>query len=91
MSQTDLLLTMTWRLASMASGSYGHQLLELPALALPMETHMYWYRNVENDSANRLAARAGGQLPARLRPPDAQAQNLSLSSACVSALGPHAL
>ena len=91
MSQTDLLLTMTWRLATMASGSYGHQLLELPALALPMEMHMYWYRNVENDSANRLAARASGQLPARLRPPDALAQNLSLGSACASALGPPAL
>lgn len=52
-ARTDLVLTMARRHAVMASGSYENQLLETPAVLMPMEAHMYWHSNGEHDMVNR--------------------------------------
>jgi DNA-binding transcriptional LysR family regulator len=53
-SQTDLIVTMPERYASIISGSgIDTQILPMPIEARPLELYLYWHSSAEEDPANR--------------------------------------
>lgn len=53
-SQTDLIVTMPERYASIISGSgVDTQILPMPIEARPLELYLYWHFSAEEDPANR--------------------------------------
>lgn len=52
-SQTDMILTMPGRYASIANKQFGNQILPFPLDVPAFDVYLYWHANVDNDPANR--------------------------------------
>lgn len=52
-SQTDLILTMPGRYASIANQQFGNQILPFPLEVPAFDVFLYWHANVDNDPANK--------------------------------------
>jgi DNA-binding transcriptional LysR family regulator len=52
-SQTDMILTMPGRYASIANRQFGNQVLPFPLEVPAFDVFLYWHANVDNDPANR--------------------------------------
>lgn len=52
-SQTDMILTMPGRYASIANKQFGNQILPFPLDVPAFDVFLYWHANVDNDPANR--------------------------------------
>jgi DNA-binding transcriptional LysR family regulator len=52
-SQTDMILTMPGRYASIANKQFGNQILPFPLEVPAFDVFLYWHANVDNDPANR--------------------------------------
>lgn len=52
-SQTDMLLTMPGRYASIANRQFDNQILPFPLKVPAFDVFLYWHANVDNDPANR--------------------------------------
>ena len=70
-SETDLLLTMPQRYASLLNAQFGNRLLPFPLEVPAYDTYVYWHANAAGDPANAwlrqqlLAAWRAGAPPAR--------------------------
>lgn len=52
-SQTDLILTMPGRYASIANQQFGNQILPFPLEVPAFDVFLYWHANVDKDPANK--------------------------------------
>jgi DNA-binding transcriptional LysR family regulator len=52
-SQSDLILTMPERYASIANRQFGNQIIPFPLDIPAFDVFLYWHANVDNDPANR--------------------------------------
>jgi len=52
-SQTDMILTMPGRYASIANRQFGNQVLPFPLEVPAFDVFLYWHANVDSDPANR--------------------------------------
>lgn len=56
-ADTDLLLTMPARYATIANESFGNRILPLPFEAPSLDLYTYWHRDVEQEAASRWLRR----------------------------------
>ena len=52
-SQSDLLLTMPEQYARVANAQFNNRIYSFPMVTQPLDVHLYWHHNVDNDPANR--------------------------------------
>jgi DNA-binding transcriptional LysR family regulator len=52
-SQSDLLLTMPEQYARVANAQFQNRIFAFPMPTQPLDVHLYWHHNVDNDPANR--------------------------------------
>ncbi len=51
-SETDLLLTMPEHYANIANAQFANRIDPFPLATQPIDAHLYWHANTENDAAN---------------------------------------
>lgn len=51
-SETDLLLTMPEHYANIANAQFDNRIDPFPLATQPIDAHLYWHANTENDAAN---------------------------------------
>ena len=81
-SETDLLLTMPQRYASLLNAQFGNRLLPFPLEVPAYDTYVYWHANAAGDPANQWLRQRSQHRRAPARSKRRQAQGCNRRQLC---------